>query len=162
MSELESLRTEMNKIQIRGKTEMSEVDLIIHILSNLPEEYEVAVSALERKLKDVSVHLNMEDICETLSSRYERIVKNDKAKREEVAFAAFKKQFNDTKYQAGRENNPEHNRRIKGKCWYCGKNGHKAQDCEKRKADEKDGSTTKERAMRAIEDAADASADWYI
>ena len=35
MSELESLRTKMNKIQIRGKTAMSEVDLIIHILSNL-------------------------------------------------------------------------------------------------------------------------------
>ena len=146
MSELGSLKTEMNKIQIRGKTEMSEVDLVIHILSNLPEEYEVVVSELERKLKDVSIHLNMEDIHETLSSRYERIVKNDKAKCEEVAFAAFKKQFNDTKYQAGRENNPEHNRRIKDKCWYW------AQDCKKRKADEKDDSTTKERAMRAIED----------
>ena len=36
------------------------------------EEYEVAVSELERKLKDVSIHLNMEDIRETLSSRYER------------------------------------------------------------------------------------------
>ena len=117
---------------------------------------------MERKLKDVSIHLNMEDIRETLSSRYERIVKNDKAKREDVAFAAFKKQFNDTKYQAGRENNTEHKRSIKGKCWYCGKNGHKAEDCRKRKADEKDDSTTKERAMRAIEDADDASDDWDI
>ena len=67
------------------------MDLIIHIVSNLAEEYEVAVSELERKLKDVSVHLNMEDIRETLSSRYERIVKNDKAKRKDVTNAVFKK-----------------------------------------------------------------------
>ena len=157
MSELESLRTEMNKIQIRGKTDMSEVDLIIHILSNLPEEYEVAVSELERKLKDTSIHLSMEDIRETLSSRYERIVKNDKAKKEEVAFAAFQKQFNNKEYQAGRENRAERNRRIKGNCWYCGKNGHKALDCEKRKADEKAGG---EQAKMATGDADDASLDW--
>ena len=69
MSELESLRTKMNKIQINGKSEMSEVDLIIHILSNLPEEYKVAVSELERKLIDDSIQPNMEDIRETLGSR---------------------------------------------------------------------------------------------
>ena len=70
----------MNKIQIRGKPEMSEVDLIIHILSDQPEEYEVAVIELERKLKDDSIQLKMGDICETLGSRYERIVKNGKCK----------------------------------------------------------------------------------
>ena len=63
---------------------MSEVDLIIHILSNLPEEYEVAVSELERKLKDDSIQLKMEDIRETLGSRYERIVKNDKPRKEKL------------------------------------------------------------------------------
>ena len=40
----------MNKIQIRGKTEMSEIDLIVHILASLPEEFKVAVSSLEDKL----------------------------------------------------------------------------------------------------------------
>ena len=44
----------------------------------------------------------MEDIRKTLSSRYEQIVKNDKTKKEEVAFAVFKKQFNNTKYHAER------------------------------------------------------------
>ena len=115
MSELESLRTEMNKIQIRGKTAMSEVDLIIHILSNLPEEYEVAVSELERKLKDDSVQLSMEDIRETLGSRFDRIVKNYEAKKEELAFAAFKKQF-------------------KGLCGKCGKYGHKSTECPNQEA----------------------------
>ena len=49
MSELESLRSEMNKVTIAGKSDMTEVDVIIHILSNLTEEYEVAVSELENK-----------------------------------------------------------------------------------------------------------------
>ena len=91
MSELESLRTEMNKIQIRGKTTMSEVDLIIHILSNLPEEYEVAVSELERKLKDDSVQLSMEDIHKILGSRFQRIEKNYEAQKQNIAFAVSKK-----------------------------------------------------------------------
>ena len=75
----------------KRKTAMSEVDIIIHILLNLPEEYEVAVSELERKLKDDSVQLSMEDIRETLGSRFQRIVKNHEAKKQELAFAAFKK-----------------------------------------------------------------------
>ena len=147
MSELESFRTEMNKIEIRGKTEMSEVDLIIHILSNLPEEYEVAVSELERKLKDDSIQLKMEDIRETLSSRYERIAKNDKAREEEVAFMAFKKQFKGMCKKCGEyghksQDCPKHKtgrdqKKFRGKCWYCGEEGHTAFHCEKRKSDEK-------------------------
>ena len=145
MSELESLRTKMNKIQIRRKTEMSEVDLIIHILSNLPEEYEVAVSELERKLKDDSIQLKMEDIRETLSSRYERIAKNDKTWEEEVAFAVFKKQSKGMCKKCGEYGHksqecPKHQTRryqkkFQGKCWYCGKEGHTAFHCEKRKSD---------------------------
>ena len=45
ITELESLRSEMNRVTITGKSDMTDVDLIIHILSNLPEEYEVAVKA---------------------------------------------------------------------------------------------------------------------
>ena len=37
MTHLECLHPEMNEVQISGKTDMSEVDLIIHILSNIPE-----------------------------------------------------------------------------------------------------------------------------
>jgi hypothetical protein len=47
----------MNKVTIPGKTNMLEVDLIIHILSNLPEEYEVAVSESEEKLNNILLHL---------------------------------------------------------------------------------------------------------
>ena len=85
MTDLECLRSEMNKVTIPGKTDMSEVDLIILILSNLPEEYEVAVSELEEKLKNTSTPLSMEKVREKLNSRYERITKNAEAKEEEKA-----------------------------------------------------------------------------
>ena len=39
--DLESLRVEMDQVNISSK--MSDMDFIIHILMNLPEEYEVAV-----------------------------------------------------------------------------------------------------------------------
>ena len=41
---LGSYKTQTNKVKIPGKTDMSKVDLIIHILASLPEKYEVAVS----------------------------------------------------------------------------------------------------------------------
>ena len=134
------------------------MDLIIHILSNLPEEYEVAVSELERKLKDDSIQLKMEDIRETLGSRYERIVKNDMARKEEIAFAAFKKQFKGLsgKYgEYGHEStecpNQEAGRaeqhKFQGTCWVCGETGHKARNCPKKK--------TKERSMLAYEKESD-------
>jgi hypothetical protein len=95
MTDLECLHSEMNKVTIPGKTDMSEVDFIIHILSNLPKEYEVAVSKLEEKLKNTSAPWSMETVREKLNRRYERITKNKnaEAKKEENALAAFKKQY---------------------------------------------------------------------
>ena len=56
LSELESLRNQMNAISIPNKSDMTEVDLIIHILSNLLEEYEVAVAELEKICKAKPSH----------------------------------------------------------------------------------------------------------
>ena len=47
---LESLQTKMNKVKITRKSEKTEIDLILHILTKNPEEYEVVVSELEDKL----------------------------------------------------------------------------------------------------------------
>ena len=51
VSKLESLKNQMNVISIPNKADMTEADLIIHILSNLPEEYEVAVAELEKDMQ---------------------------------------------------------------------------------------------------------------
>jgi hypothetical protein len=58
----------MNNFTIPGKTDMMEVDLIIHILANLPEEYEVVVSKIEEKLKTFPSALQLEDVRTDLNS----------------------------------------------------------------------------------------------
>jgi stage III sporulation protein SpoIIIAA len=67
----------MNSVAIPGKTDMTEVDLIIHILSNLPEEYEVVVSKIEEKLKTSPFALQLEDVRTDLNSRFKCIQKNE-------------------------------------------------------------------------------------
>ena len=52
ISKLESLRTQMNKIKIHNKTNISETDLVLHIFLDLPQVHEASVSKIELKLKD--------------------------------------------------------------------------------------------------------------
>ena len=155
----------MNKVKISGKTDMSEVDLIIHILSNLPEEYEVAVSELEEKLKNTAAPLSMETVREKFNSRYECITKNAKAKEEEKALAYFKKQYegrcgkcveyghksadcSDKDKSSGTGNNTK--KRFGGECYYCHKTGHRKQDCRKLIAD--NAKKQKEQGKAAIDE----------
>ena len=62
ITKLEALRTQMNNVKIRNKNDMTETELIIHILTSLPEEYEVAVSDLENKLMHPTEDLNIEEV----------------------------------------------------------------------------------------------------
>ena len=55
------------------------------------------MSESEEKLKDTVNWLDIEDICQNLNSRYERIVKNTEGNEEEMALTAFKKQFESTR-----------------------------------------------------------------
>ncbi len=56
---LEYMRTKMNKLTISGKSNMTDVDVIIHVLSNLPEDYKVKVKELEKKLQGASVTISI-------------------------------------------------------------------------------------------------------
>lgn len=131
--ELEALRTEMNKVRIPGKSEKTETDMILHILANVPEEYEMVVQSLQRNVGlDPSTNPNATTITkvrEELTLRYDRLKKHrrqsnipdgDRAMMaaiqngmDEMVLAAFLKQF-------------------KGLCNNCGKYGHKGADCKKK------------------------------
>ena len=52
----------MNNVKIRNKNDMTETELIIHILTSLPEEYKVAISNLENKLMHPTEDLNIKEI----------------------------------------------------------------------------------------------------
>ena len=84
----------MNAISIPNKSDMTEVDLIIHILSNLPEEYEVAVAELEKGMQSQSTPIKMEDVRRVLDSRFERLSKKIDSLEEDKAFMSWaKKQY---------------------------------------------------------------------
>ncbi len=51
--------TQINKVQIPDKIDMSEVDLIIHNLTSLPEEYEVTIIVLKDRLMDLSAEAKL-------------------------------------------------------------------------------------------------------
>jgi len=94
---------------------ISDKQLMIHVLNNLPEEYNIQVSKLESQLNDKSNPLLIGKIQTELNLRYARIKNknggaNDKESSTEQAFAAFKC--------------------FKGKCNKCGRIGHKVANCQ--------------------------------
>lgn len=151
ISELESMRTDMQQIGIAGKTDMSDQDFIIHILNNLPEKYDVVLDNLENKLMtdDKNNLLTIEEVREKLSGRYQRVnqkIQDDVHDREKAlaAYEKYKKQFKGLCTRCGEyghknsdcpENLDEAKEKIfGGKCYHCGKRGHRLAECKTRKA----------------------------
>ena len=161
ITELESLRNEMNGISISSK--MTDQDFMIHILNNLPEEYDVVLDGMESRLmleESDSNKLTIENIRDKLNNRYERIIKNEEADLEEKALIAFKKQYKGRCSKCGEYGHKSgdwkcsesENNQDSRKCYYCGKPGHIKAQCKKREADMADKETEKERATLAIEE----------
>ena len=74
MTELESVQNEIDKIII--STKMLDKDLVIHILNNLTEEYEVILGWMESRLmlkENDPNKLTIEDVQDKLSGGYDRI-----------------------------------------------------------------------------------------
>jgi hypothetical protein len=59
----------MDKVKISGKTDMSDVDLIIHITASVPEKYEV-------RLMSGADKIDIEIVREKLSTSFDRLKKN--------------------------------------------------------------------------------------
>ena len=71
MTNIESMHSQMNVIKINNKTDMPKVNLIIHILSNLSEESNVAISELEKEPQYTSKTLDIEEVRRILNNRSE-------------------------------------------------------------------------------------------
>ena len=52
---------------------MSDEDLIIHMLNNLPPEYELQVEQMELKINQDDNLLTLEQVCSTFSLKFERL-----------------------------------------------------------------------------------------
>ena len=116
------------------------------------------------KLKNTVNHLEIEDVCQKLNRCYEHIEKNTEVKEEEMALAAFKKQFESTrgiKSKIGKsgENIIKHQdelnfkkREFHGTFWYCDKKGHKVFRCEKKKEEDERRSKNTNSAIDEIDE----------
>ena len=102
----------INKLQLIRRrlkvfgADISEDDLILHILNNLPKTYETTEEICEDDL--TRGILTFESLRERLRAKFRRSKTSDSMKKDEVAL--FTKQF-------------------KGTCNVCGKIGHKGVDC---------------------------------
>ena len=156
IADLERIRQRLKNL----KAEISDEDLMVHILNNLPIEYENMVEAMEVELENNTNPLKLKTVRERLRSKYQRLKKNNEAE-DDKALIARHQQFKGTcrncgKYghkakdcrdktksrsqQRNNNNNSGRNQnergpRINGKCNYCGKEGHMEKYCYKKKKD---------------------------
>jgi hypothetical protein len=100
---------------------MTELGMIIHILNNLPSEYESVIESLETDLDD-NVLVNLEKVRAKLRAKYLRIQRYQGEKPlsrgERALIMKDKTQF-------------------KGNCRLCGENGHKEIFCKKERINQK-------------------------
>jgi gag-polypeptide of LTR copia-type len=127
IKELETLRRRLEVMDAK----MDDVDMVVHIINNLPAEYDTMVETLEGELDLGSLTLGK--LKERLRAKYVRIKKSD-GDVEEKALVTSQP--------------PKKSRgKFKGTCNNCGLYGHKSADCRKKekKEEEKNKSGTTEK-----------------
>ena len=81
-------------------------DVMIHILKNLPVEYENTVEVLERRLDDTLNPLSIEILCEELALKFKKI-------KRAMGLEEDNSEKDDTDFVSGYQ-------KLKGKCYGCG------------------------------------------
>jgi hypothetical protein len=143
---LEYIRSQLKSL----KHTVTDDDLMIHVINNVPKEYNMQVAVLERELES---GLTVKKLKDTLRGWYTRLKKQGggeyKTETEDAALFAGnkkwrpKKQFKGICKNCGKyghkavgcptkeeeDDDNTHSRRFNGKCHNCGKYGHMAKDC---------------------------------
>ena len=152
ITRLEYLRTEMNKVVLPGKSTKSEIDLILHVLANVPEAYETQINEIESALVTGTPSVTLAYVRSKFSERYERMrTHSEKVTDDEQALqAGFGKYFPDQEAVASQYLSSLSEtalssfiKQFKGSCNTCGKYGHKGIDCPERKGPTKPGTGLK-------------------
>ena len=131
ITKLESLQNDMDNICL--STKMSDQDFLIHILNNLPEEYDVVLDGLESRLmldESDKNKLTIKDVQDKLNNRYERLNERDKH-IEEIAMYT-KTQYKGLCTKCGKYGHKGIQCPDEKQCWKCGEKGHMVKDCKKR------------------------------
>src|SRR5210317_1283421 len=105
IDELENIRKRLKLVGVNK----SDDELIMHVLSNLPHEYDTLVSILEHELINPNATLSLSKLRQELRATYQYPSKSTKKETNDEAYVSY--------------------RPLKGQCRNCGKIGHKAQHC---------------------------------
>jgi DNA repair exonuclease SbcCD ATPase subunit len=132
------------KLEILGGP-ITEMDLIIHILHNLPEEYETAIKFIENELENDTATL--ERVKERLRTKYERIKTYNPSNERALVNRDFSKKYKGIcsfcgiyghkgpdfrkvlSHRGRRVNGENQPQGFMGICFKCNKKGHRASDC---------------------------------
>ena len=123
---LDEINARFSNIE-NGKFKKSDEDMKLHIRMNLPEEL---YSEVITSFKDYST-MSLRQVKKDIKSFYRRMKRADKIK-EEKSDKIMQVQTNNEKRKSFK---PRWKKPFKGKCHYCGEQGHKVIDCQKRKND---------------------------
>ena len=143
ISELESMRNEIDKINL--STQMSDQDFMIHVLNNLPVEYDVVLDGMESRLllaNSDPKKLTIEDIRAKLNNQFDRIDERENENNENVAYFAKSGKYEGYCAKCGKYGHHESvcrsnqngdagkgGRTFLGTCYHCGKKGHRITEC---------------------------------
>ena len=116
---LELLRIKLSKLKVK----ISDVDLIIHIINNLPDAYEAVCDQIENEMNDENrvFEVSLDMVKDRLRSKYLKMLRKTNLKHN----AGKSTTFSEDAMYAGKY--------FKGKCHHCGKQGHKSVDCKDKK-----------------------------
>ena len=116
---LELLRIKLSKLKVK----ISDEDLIIHIINNLPDAYEAVCDQIENEMNDENrvFEVSLDMVKDRLRSKYLKMLRKTNLKHN----AGKSTTFSEDAMYAGKY--------FKGKCHHCGKQGHKSVDCKDKK-----------------------------
>ena len=112
ITELELLRQRLKALKVT----IDDEDFVLHIINNLPKEYDSLIEAIEEDMdKGMLEHITVKRIRERIRGRFHRM----------------KKRENEHDVHGNESENALslNNKKFKGRCRLCGKFGHKKVDC---------------------------------
>lgn len=173
IAELEDLMHRSNAIGIA--TEMKDIDLLVHALNNMPDEYDSVVDGMEGRLElpdSDPKKLTIEDLRDKLSSHYQRLTDRHtwkENKYEKVLMAINDKAYStisqgdlyklrheleEISKKTGKDDEQKY-KKLSGKtsvkCHFCGKRGHKMKDCWELEKARKGANLPSERGAMALD-----------
>ncbi len=141
INNLETIRKRLKEV----KVELTEQDVMLHVLAHLPEKYSITGQIAEDKLNDATKPLTLNMLRDMLNTRYQRFSTNKVQERgdEKALFSGFKGRCNNCgawghksaqcpeKRNQNNNGTAQNNKtyKFKGKCNHCGKIGHKYTQC---------------------------------